>query len=52
MVILRLTEASAHPHYLGYALNAPSIARQKVSFGQGDAVVHISGADFAYAYCS
>ena len=44
IVILRLTDANAHPHYLGYALNAPNIAQQKASFGQGDAVVHISGA--------
>ena len=44
IVILRLTDANAHPHYLGYALNTPSVAQQKASFGQGDAVVHISGA--------
>ena len=42
IVILRLTNPNAHSQYLGYALNASNIARQKASFGQGDAVVHIS----------
>ena len=30
--------------FLGYALNMPDAAQQKASFGQGDAVVHISAA--------
>lgn len=33
--------------FLGYALNMPEIAQQKASYGQGDAVVHISAAALA-----
>ncbi|HNU09964.1 MAG TPA: restriction endonuclease subunit S [Rubrivivax sp.] len=33
--------------FFGYALNMPDVARQKASFGQGDAVVHISGTALA-----
>lgn len=33
--------------YLGYALNTAPIVQQKASFGQGDAVVHISAASLA-----
>ena len=33
--------------FFGYALNMPDVARQKASFGQGDAVVHISAAALA-----
>ena len=41
IVILRPT-SDVDSIYLGYALNAPAIARQKAARGQGDAVVHIS----------
>jgi type I restriction enzyme S subunit len=34
--------------FLGYYLNTASIARQKASKGQGDAVVHITSAALAY----
>ena len=40
IVILRTR--NVNPLYFGYALNMPAAARQKASFGQGDAVVHIS----------
>jgi len=40
IVILRLSEAD--PMFMGYCCNTPSLASQKASFGQGDAVVHIS----------
>jgi type I restriction enzyme S subunit len=40
IVILRPTGVDSL--FLGYALNAPEVARQKASLGQGDAVVHIS----------
>jgi type I restriction enzyme S subunit len=40
IVILR--PARVNSLFLGYALNMPDAARQKASFGQGDAVVHIS----------
>ncbi|UHD16820.1 restriction endonuclease subunit S [Thiocapsa bogorovii] len=40
LVILRPRAVDAL--FLGYALNTPSINRQKASRGQGDAVVHIS----------
>lgn len=40
IVILRPDQGI--PEFLGYLLNAPLIARQKTSKGQGDAVVHIS----------
>jgi len=33
--------------FLGYALNAHDVARQKASLGQGDAVVHISSSALA-----
>ncbi len=39
--ILVLRQDEALPLFLGYALNAPPVARQKASLGQGDAVVHI-----------
>lgn len=45
IVILRTN--NAHPAFLGYALNQPSVIRQKSRFGQGDAVVHISAASLA-----
>lgn len=40
IVILRSSRSS--PMFLGYALNTAPIAKQKASFGQGDAVVHIN----------
>lgn len=40
IVILRPT--GVDPLFFGYALNAPNVARQKASLGQGDAVVHIT----------
>jgi len=40
IVILRLSEAD--PMYMGYCCNTSSLASQKASLGQGDAVVHIS----------
>jgi len=40
IVILRPTRANSL--FLGYFLNAPTVASQKASRGQGDAVVHIS----------
>ena len=45
IVILR--PSNGDPLFFGYALNMPAIARQKASFGQGDAVVHISAAALA-----
>ena len=45
IVILR-TEG-ADPLFLGYYLNTPTIARQKASRGQGDAVVHIGSSALA-----
>ena len=42
IVILRTTGLNSL--FLGYALNMPDVAHQKSSFGQGDAVVHISAA--------
>lgn len=45
IVILRPTEANSL--FLGYLLNAPAIAIQKASRGQGDAVVHISAGALA-----
>lgn len=41
IVILRPT-VDADSMFLGYLFNMPSVARQKASRGQGDAVVHIS----------
>jgi type I restriction enzyme S subunit len=49
IVILRPT--GAHPVFLGYLLNSPSINRQKASRGQGDAVVHISASALAAIEC-
>ena len=40
IVILRAF--NANPVFMGYALNQPAVNMQKSSFGQGDAVVHIS----------
>lgn len=40
IVILRAPKAD--PVFMGYALNQPAVNLQKSSFGQGDAVVHIS----------
>lgn len=45
IVILRTNNAD--PAFLGYALNQPSVIRQKSRLGQGDAVVHISAASLA-----
>jgi len=45
IVILR--GHGADPRFLGYALNLPSVNRQKASRGQGDAVVHISAGALA-----
>jgi type I restriction enzyme S subunit len=45
IVILR--PRATDSQFLGYALNTPSVARQKASFGQGDAVVHISASALA-----
>ncbi len=42
IVILRLS--AAHPMFMGYYCNTPSINAQKASKGQGDAVVHVSAA--------
>ena len=39
--ILVLRQDEALPLFLGYAVNAHAVARQKASLGQGDAVVHI-----------
>jgi type I restriction enzyme S subunit len=40
--IVILSPRTCSSEFLGYALNAPEVARQKSSKGQGDAVVHIS----------
>ncbi len=40
--IIILRPIGINPHFLGYALNMPYVARQKANLGQGDAVVHIS----------
>lgn len=45
IVILRAH--GCDPVFLGYALNTPAVNRQKASFGQGDAVVHISASALA-----
>ncbi len=45
IVILRPTDVDSL--FLGYALNASEVARQKASLGQGDAVVHISSSALA-----
>lgn len=40
--IIIFVPASINPTFLGYALNAPVVASQKASLGQGDAIVHIT----------
>ena len=45
--IVVLRPRSADAVFIGYALNAPAVAKQKASRGQGDAVVHISAAALA-----
>ena len=40
--VLILRQTGADPRFLGYASNAPRVAKQKASLGQGDAVVHIN----------
>ena len=45
IVILR--PRSIDSLFFGYALNMPTVVRQKTSFGQGDAVVHISAGALA-----
>jgi type I restriction enzyme S subunit len=45
IVILR--PSNCDPLFLGFVLNHPSIASQKASLGQGDAVVHISASALA-----
>ncbi len=40
--IVILSPRTGSSEFLGYALNAPPVIRQKASKGQGDAVVHIS----------
>lgn len=42
--IIILRPKGVNSAFLGYLLNAPQVARQKASRGQGDAVVHISAA--------
>ena len=49
IVILRLD--CSDPVFLGYYLNTGSIARQKASRGQGDAVVHISSSALSKVHC-
>lgn len=45
--IILLRSSGKDAAFLGYALNTPSVARQKASLGQGDAVVHISASALA-----
>ena len=45
--IIVLTPEGADPRFLGYSLNSPNVAQQKMSRAQGDAVVHISAANLA-----
>src|SRR5699024_10979878 len=40
--IVIFSPRDSHSEFLGYALNAPAVVRQKTSNAQGDAVVHIS----------
>jgi type I restriction enzyme S subunit len=40
--VIVLRGANCHPVFLAAAVNAPDAVSQKASFGQGDAVVHIS----------
>ncbi len=49
IVILRPTSCDAR--FLGYYLNTGSIAKQKASRGQGDAVVHISSSALSQVVC-
>jgi len=49
IVILRPDESDSL--FLGYYLNTGSIARQKASRGQGDAVVHISSTALSAVLC-
>lgn len=48
--IVILTLHKGDPTYFGYMLNAPMIASQKASYGQGDAVVHISTASLSKVF--
>ncbi len=45
--IIVLTPQGADSRFLGYSLNSPNVAQQKMSRAQGDAVVHISAANLA-----
>ena len=45
--IVILTPEGADSRFLGYSLNSPNVAKQKMSRAQGDAVVHISAANLA-----
>jgi len=45
--IIVLTPEGADSRFLGYSLNSPNVALQKMSRAQGDAVVHISAANLA-----
>ena len=45
--IVILTPARDDSKFLGYALNAPYVAAQKMSRAQGDAVVHISASSLS-----
>ncbi len=45
--IVVLTPEGADSRFLGYLLNSPNVAQQKMSRAQGDAVVHISAVNLA-----
>jgi type I restriction enzyme, S subunit len=45
--IVVLSPTTGSSEYFGYLLNAPFVARQKASKGQGDAVVHINSSALA-----
>ena len=45
--VVILSPIKGNAKFLGYLLNAPIVARQKASKGQGDAVVHISASALA-----
>ncbi|MGY6638434.1 MAG: hypothetical protein ACXIUO_14990 [Erythrobacter sp.] len=45
--IIILRPISGNPWFLGSLLNSPTVARQKATRGQGDAVVHISARELA-----
>ncbi len=45
--IVILTPSNVDSLFLGYALNAPQVAVQKMARAQGDAVVHISAANLS-----